>query len=175
MASGIAAKTIFFVATLLVSLVTINIFIHSINTSSVAMDERSDFYASKMKSRLKIESFAYNDANNKILAYVKNTGDIKINPEHLNIYLDGDKISRCENFSMNITSDSNIVDEKYYNPGEIMRIVFTGQIDNSAHKLIVTDKYGNKDVFNDILQNTTANYEIIPPSWCDEIFTGNTT
>jgi archaellum component FlaG (FlaF/FlaG flagellin family) len=159
MASSLIARVIFFIATVFLSIIIVFSFITMVDKNDVAMKTQQNFLEQKLKTEITIESFAYNDDIDQIILYVRNIGKTSINPVHVDVYIDNDRVDTSSDFSINITEDTNNLNERLWDPQEIVRIVINQTIStNEAHTVLITESRGKYSVVKEQPSITTATY-----------------
>lgn len=154
MVAGLVAKTVFFITALFLAMVIADQFVNSANDNMNAMNLQNKFLEEKIRVRVSIESFAYNDAEDQIIIFARNTGSIKLDPSKISVYLNGDRIETTSDYYANMTSDTNLVDSQLWNPQEVLLIAINKSIDAGvAHTLMIAEEHG---VYDNIKQQPLA-------------------
>ena len=123
------------------------------------ISSQQELLNSKMVSRIVIESFAYNTIEDQIIAFVRNTGEKTLDPETIDVYLNGDRITKDEDFSAVVTGDTDSINAGLWDKTEILRIVINRTIAGSAeHQFLVTEVHGVYDVVKIQPTDTDASY-----------------
>ncbi len=157
MVAGLASKTIFFITTLFVTITVAIVFLNSIESSNSAISFQQNSLDNIFRTKIKIESFGYNQNANQVIIYVRNIGLTSLNINDLAIYFDTEKISSCQYFNISITDDSNTLNPRLWDPKEVIRIIFKKTLNNNMYKLLITTSNGVYDVVRTtpILTNTS--------------------
>lgn len=149
MASSMISTLIFFIATLFVASAVGFMFVSTVDTQDDALNGQSDRFNQKIKTDFTVETVAYSNGPDIVIIYIRNSGKERINPERLDVYVNGVKVDKCNDYLVEVTPDTEIVDTEYFNPSEILRIAFASNTDLlSATSFIITDSLGNQETLN---------------------------
>jgi archaellum component FlaF (FlaF/FlaG flagellin family) len=117
-------------------------------TSAVTLTQAE--VTSQMRTAVAIEVVRFDNTSNTVYAYVKNTGNERLDPDRIDMYVDKVYIPRnLTNRTVTIIPDTAIVDDTVWDPKEEVEIqVFNYVLTTThTHELTITTQYGVKDTY----------------------------
>ena len=118
--------------------------------SQSSLSSKTDELNNHIKTSIKIELVAYDNTTNETKIYVRNTGSTKLNPDEVDVYIDGFRFSRnqsqANNRTVEILPDTNTVDYTLWNPKEQLYIIARKHLNTGeTHTVVVTTQYESSD------------------------------
>lgn len=161
MASSLYAQAVFFIAVIFASGVVGSLFMQSVNDNNLAMAQQRNLLDAQIRTRMKIESFAYNPVEEQSIIYVRNIGSEKILPKYVDIYMDSEKIDKSSNVNISVTADTNTHNAYYWDPNEILLVAITKAIDNETeHLIVISENHGITTHISEQPLNTSVSFPV---------------
>lgn len=128
---------IFFIASLLVAVSLVTVFVATIYSLTGAIRESSDILSEKMTTKIDIVNDPTSVPNNPLIIYVKNTGSSTIDKDSLTVLVDG--IARAPD------SVSVLGGDTYWNSTDTLEITVNLELQPGEHSLEVVTGNGVSD------------------------------
>ena len=140
----IAGNIVMFIAVLLLATGTMAVFKMNIERSMGAMKEQSDQLSDQMKTSIHINSVVYHNSTNRIEISIINDGQMVLDPNYIDIYVDGAFVPRdVANRTLDIDDSTYIKNANLFDHSEILNIVVKNQNldENINHYIRITTQY----------------------------------
>jgi len=129
-----------------------------VKETKVSLEEEKEEVKKEIKTRIHIDSFYFHDqgANDKILIYVRNTGNTKQETGCITLYINSTPIDLN---AQDITYPDNETPKSLWKPGEVIRINATGKInlfDGTTKEVKVITCDGVWDTYIEEVPSTTT-------------------
>jgi archaellum component FlaG (FlaF/FlaG flagellin family) len=146
-AVGEAISTlILFIAIISVSAGLVVFMQNYVKETQDSLDSQSDFTNDKLKSSISIINLYYDSSANQLIAYVKNTGQVKLTTSSMNLFINGKYYA---DFNSKKAADLNI-DLEVINVQETAAIVKNITLSPGTHVVKIVTEHGisDKDTIN---------------------------
>lgn len=146
--STIATQTILFIAVIGIAAGLVVGIKNFADKSESTFNVKRDDFANQIGTDISIEVIHYDNTTNNTVLYVKNTGQTKLRPEQVDVYIDGIRIPRnITNRTIGVLADTEIIDPGVWNPKEELKITVLKMWlnENITHNAIVNTPYETRD------------------------------
>ena len=82
---------------------------------------------------------------NLLELHIKNDGKIQLDKDKIDYFLSGDRIDRASVYSSNITSSTDIINPRIWDPDKIIRVLVSKNIEPDNYVITATNEYSSKD------------------------------
>lgn len=150
MASGIISTMIMFIAVISLSIGVVSVFKNVVDDTSSSLKIQGDAVSNSLRTDLTIESVVYSNSTDITTIGVRNTGRTKLNPDLIDIYLDGAFIPRdVLNRTITIEPSTDIRNPGIWDSDEIVQIEIFKVLADGDHVLAISTQYSYyvEDVF----------------------------
>lgn len=108
-------------------------------------NEKQDLVTKTLSSNMQVDSAAYSAS--KSVIQLTNSGSNKISLEHLDVYVDGQRIPRsAQNRTIDVLSSSELANPGLWDPQETLEINITKSLSAGNHRIDIVNEYGIKVV-----------------------------
>jgi archaellum component FlaG (FlaF/FlaG flagellin family) len=156
--SGLSSHVIMFIAVVSVATGLVAMFNSYIDTSSAAMVTQQQFLSNQIKTDITIENIvfyngSYNSRWNITRIYVKNTGATTLDPDEVDVYINGYRFNRTPAILRKnvMVSDTDTINIGKWDPKEVLMIqanhsyIYNNRLfENRTYDVVITAQYGAK-------------------------------
>lgn len=139
----IVANIIMFIAVLMLAssiLLIMNVYVQETQES---LNEQKNRLVDELRTAITIDSVSYDNSTNTLTIYSTNIGTTNLQPETVDLYIDGIRISRASR-SITLEPDTLVGGPTIWNPREVARIETSLSLEGTVLIRIVT----SSGVFN---------------------------
>ncbi|MFP4424114.1 MAG: hypothetical protein ACLFP2_02685 [Candidatus Woesearchaeota archaeon] len=141
----IAANIIMFISVLILSTAVLGVFKSTIDSSVGSFQSRSDEISNSIRTDITIQSAVYDNVSEEIVVTVKNTGETVLDPQYMDVYVDGFFIPRnAANRTVSVLPSTDTRNSGLFDPREVIEIVIGQELDESHHHVAVATQYGTR-------------------------------
>ncbi|MFO7710512.1 MAG: hypothetical protein R6V53_01980 [Candidatus Woesearchaeota archaeon] len=141
----IAANIIMFISVLILSTAVLGVFKSTIDSSVGSFQSRSDEISNSIRTDITIQSAVYDNVSDEIVVTLKNTGETVLDPQYMDVYVDGFFIPRnAANRTVRVLPSTDTRNSGLFDPREVVEIVVGQELDESHHYVAVATQYGTR-------------------------------
>jgi len=117
-----------------------------VETTSMTFNIQKERVENQLKTQIQILNVSYNITPNTTTTYIENIGSIKMDLEHLDVFVDSTIIPhRNDNRTIAFADGSTSINPLHWDPDEVIKVDIHLALINRTHILTVTTEYGTKD------------------------------
>ncbi|HDP73361.1 MAG TPA: hypothetical protein ENN46_00165 [Candidatus Woesearchaeota archaeon] len=140
---GVISTMIIFIAVVGITVLAVTSFKAIADQSVSAMEERSNVLNNRIKSDITILSVAFNSTHENITVTFQNTGKIKLDPETIDLFLNGYFVSRNSRVCF-VEPSTDTLNPGILDPSEVAIIEMpAANLSSGTHRIKVTTQYGS--------------------------------
>ncbi|MFT4304649.1 MAG: hypothetical protein ACMXX8_01025 [Candidatus Woesearchaeota archaeon] len=134
---NIVSQVILFMSIMATLVVVSLVFNTFIKTTNVSLQTHNEIFVNKLETSFKIINVTYNELDENISFYLKNTGSIKLDPNRIDLFAGHNRFSRNE-INVEISEETNLINPLFWDPSEILIVSINYTImDNSLFRIFV--------------------------------------
>lgn len=143
---SVASTLIMFIAIIAVSTGLVITFKNFVTDTQDSFKVQNDLASSKIRSAISISNIYYDNSNSLTYVYVKNIGEVKLQPVLFDLFVDN---LYTKNFSY-YYADNLSKQISIFQPQDTMAIIYNKTLGSGTHEVKVVSEYSNvaKDFFN---------------------------
>ena len=145
--SGIGAFIMLFFAIIIVASMLMIIQTGMIETASLVYSQK-DTVQKELQTRVSILNITFDNSTNPdtTTAYIQNTGQTKLDPEYIDIFIDEIKVPRDDaNRTIAFEPGSTTLNPIHWDPDEVIKTEVYMDLANITHIFTITAEYNGKD------------------------------
>lgn len=132
---NIVSQVILFMSIMATLVVVSLVFNTFIKTTNVSLQTHNENFINKLETSFKIINVTYNEFDENVSFYLRNTGSIKLDPNRIDLFAGNTRFSRND-IHVEILEETNLINPLFWDPGEILRVTINYDlIDNSLFRI----------------------------------------
>jgi archaellum component FlaF (FlaF/FlaG flagellin family) len=134
---NIVSQVILFMSIMITLVVVSLVFKSYVTNTNLSLQMQHDNIVNKLETSFSIINVTYDEINEEVSVFLKNTGSIKMNPSEIDLFIANQRLSRNE-INVEIFESTNLINPLHWDPGEILIIKTNMQINaNSLFRVSV--------------------------------------
>lgn len=142
--SEIFSTLIMFIAVVTISSSLIIMFRGQVADTQSQVIEQQKIISNQIRSNINIDMVYFNNVTETVHVFVRNTGNIQIDNDTLDVYIDSMRVPRnSSNRTIQVLSDTELKNTGYWDPKEQVEIkIFYNVTRSESHVLYINTEYG---------------------------------
>jgi archaellum component FlaF (FlaF/FlaG flagellin family) len=118
---NIISQVILFMSIMITLVVVSLIFKSYVTNTNLSLQIQHENIVQKLETSFSILNVTYDETNEEVNIFLKNTGSRKLDPSEIDLFILNDRLSR-NNFDIEILESTNLINHLHWDPGEILII-----------------------------------------------------